>query len=354
MSVSINMSHSLKDRDLSFDAFRGFAIIAVVAIHAIPWPWYRDYTVLSYRQLLNFAVPAFLFISGYWMSKKPIGSLKDYQIFLRRRFSRILVPYLFWSTVYLGYETIKVHDYNVTQLLCSFLTGEASIQFYFIIILTQLYILTPFLNDLNRKPYGFISVLIFNLIVLIILYFLRLYSPTFENDFHNFFHELAFSWIIFYQIGLLIGNKDNKMFDSRSIPPIILITVLSFLVISEWEAITISSHFNNWLMAICALKLSSFMYSVCIISGFLILRERLKTWPRVLVLLGNYSFGIFLIHMIILRGIAKVLHKIDAIYSFQVLYGFIVVFTTLVICCFLIAITRKLLPKSFYSKILGF
>jgi peptidoglycan/LPS O-acetylase OafA/YrhL len=86
-----------KTRDLSFDSFRGLAIIAVVAIHAT-YLGGSPYSLgfLPYRQLLNAAVPALFFMSGYWSSKKPIKSLADYKTFLKRRLSRIFVPYLFW------------------------------------------------------------------------------------------------------------------------------------------------------------------------------------------------------------------------------------------------------------------
>jgi fucose 4-O-acetylase-like acetyltransferase len=84
-----------ENRDLSFDAFRGLAIIAVIAIHAIYLggsPHSPGF--LYYRQLLNFAIPAFFFMSGYWSSKKPIESLEGYKTFLTRKLSRIFVPYL--------------------------------------------------------------------------------------------------------------------------------------------------------------------------------------------------------------------------------------------------------------------
>ena len=61
-----------KDRDTSFDAFRGIAIIAVTAIHAIDSDFSRRHSLtgewnffflVTYRQLLNFAVSVFIFIS---------------------------------------------------------------------------------------------------------------------------------------------------------------------------------------------------------------------------------------------------------------------------------------------------
>ena len=64
----------------AFDVFRGLAIIAVVAIHAIYFggsPHSGGF--VYYRQLLNFCVPAFFFISGYWASRKQIESVDGIQ-----------------------------------------------------------------------------------------------------------------------------------------------------------------------------------------------------------------------------------------------------------------------------------
>ena len=354
MNASVDMPHSLKDRDSSFDAFRGIAIIAVVAIHAIPWEYYRDYVVLSYRQVLNFAVPSFLFISGYWLSKKSIRSIGDYKSFLQKRLSRILIPYIFWSVVFLLYENNKTHNVSVTQILSTLLAGTASFHCYFVVVIAQLYMLTPLLNYVNRKPYGFISVLIFNIVSLFVLYLLSLGDLWFVDDPYYLIHSPFLLWIIFYQMGLLIGSSGSEGFIPRNMHKFILPAVLVALVVSVLEVITILSKYDNWHRAICAIKYSSFIYSTCIIFGFLALRERLKKWPRFLVVLGNYSFGIYLIHVIILRGVVRIMPKVDTIYSFQVLYGLMAVLITLIMCYVLITIARKLLPKLFYSRILGF
>ena len=162
-----------ENRDLSFDAFRGLAIIAVVAIHAIYFggsPYSSGF--LYYRQLLNFCIPVFFFISGYWASRKPIDSLAGYKALLWKRLSRIFVPYLFWSSLILGYSAVKtgeVDGYKTVFLL---------LPYYFIIALAQLYILTPVLQYLNRKlgGYGLILVLVFNMACLLALYLSRLFN----------------------------------------------------------------------------------------------------------------------------------------------------------------------------------
>ena len=72
------MVDKITTRDDSFDALRGIAILCVVAIHAIVLPdnvpskgldAVNFWAVVFFRQTLNFAVPAFLFISGYFCVK---------------------------------------------------------------------------------------------------------------------------------------------------------------------------------------------------------------------------------------------------------------------------------------------
>ena len=108
-----------QNRDLSFDAFRGIAIIAVVAAHASGTALSQGYLsidkwnyffLLAYVQLLLFTVPALVFMAGYWSAKRPIKSLQDYKTFLIRKLSRVLIPYLFWSLVILGYAGFKVRQ----------------------------------------------------------------------------------------------------------------------------------------------------------------------------------------------------------------------------------------------------
>jgi len=347
-----------KDRDLSFDAFRGVAIIAVVAIHAIDIVFWKRYSqaggwncffLVTYRQLLNFAVPAFIFISGYWLSKKPIESLTDYKVFLLRRLPRVLIPYLFWSSILLGYESIKTHHTDVQQIIFKLLTGRATTIYFFIIVIAQLYIITPLLQYINRKWYGLILVLILNIIGLLSAYLSRLYF--------NYWIPVSsafYSWIIFYEIGLLIGNRKHKISTPKNAHIFILPAILICLLLSGLEASILLSKYDNWYFAIAPVKYSSLLYSVCIIFGFLFVRERFSHWPKWLATIGYCSFGVYLIHIPVLNQIANLVQKSHTIYSFQLLYQFTVVALTILTCFVIISITRRLLPKPFCVKALGF
>jgi surface polysaccharide O-acyltransferase-like enzyme len=348
-----------RDRDISFDALRGVAIIAVIAIHTSATGfscrysatgWWNFPFLIAYRQLLNFAVPAFIFISGYWSSKKPMKLFRDYKTFLIRRLTRVLIPYLFWSFILLGYEAINLHNVNVYRVILKLLTGSACPGYFFIVVIAQLYIITPLLNYINRHRYGSILVLIFNLVSLLALYLSRVF-----NIIGHLPAALPFySWIIFYELGLLVGNCSDKTFAPQNLRFLILPIFLVSLLASELEGMIILLKYDNLDFAVSAVKYSSFFYSICIILGFLFVRERIRYWPKSLVLIGNYSFGIYLIHMPILNQVANLVQKSSTIYSFQPLYQFITIILSMLTCLVIIYIMRMLLPQPFCVKVLGF
>ncbi len=339
-----------KNRDLSFDAFRGVAIIAIVATHVTSGSLADNGYLIAYHQLFHFGVPAFLFISGYWLSLKPINSLKDYELFLRKRLSRILIPYLVWSIVIIGYETIITADYNISLITYKLLTGRAIMPYYYVILTAQFYILTPLLQYLNRKPHGLVVILLFNCISLLAIYLSRAFNIFgFIPIWRPFY-----TWIIFYQLGLWIGSREIK----KIITPIINIYIIPALILSllilEAETMFLLTKSDNLEFSSNSIKYSSFLYSICVIFGFLCIREKLECWPKFLINLGRYSFGVLLIHIPILRMVFKMVPDNNSIFLFQLVYHVIAVLVIILICYVIINLTRKILPKTFCTKILGF
>jgi peptidoglycan/LPS O-acetylase OafA/YrhL len=342
-----------KERDLSFDAFRGIAMLGIVATHAIylggsP----NDMGFIYYRQLLNFAVPVLFFMSGYWSSKEPIESLGGCKTFLTRRLSRILGPYLFWSAILLGYSAIRTHDISGYTIIFKLLTGGACMGYYFIIALAQMYILTPLLQYINRRfdIYGLILVIVFNIAAVFALYLSRLFNVIGQLPVALPFY----SWIMFYETGLFMADRYNKVRAGLKTGIFILSAVPLSILISMLETNIVFSKYNNPAFATFAVKYSSFLYSACVILGFIYGREYFRRMPKLLGIIGYYSLGIYLIHMIVLVQVANVFKKFEAVSSIQPLYQLVLVVTTLSICLILISIAKKLLPEYLCSKILGF
>jgi surface polysaccharide O-acyltransferase-like enzyme len=339
-------------RDSSFDGFRGLAIIAVVAIHTIYIAGSPESLgFICYRQFLNFAVPAFFFMSGYWAAKEEIVSFKGYRAFVTRRLLRIAVPYLFWSGVLLGYSAVESRSIDLYKVLYKLLTGSACMGYYFIIALGQLYVLTGLLQYINRKLgwYGLAGVLVFNLASMFALYLSRFFGVIL----HLPAALLFYSWIIYYQLGLFMSGRDGELPAAAKVRSCILPGILISWFISAIEATVILSY-GRPDFAVFGTKYSSLLYSIGVILGFLSARGIFSRLPGLLHKIGRYSFGIYLIHVMVLGQVVRFFQEIGVVPSFQPLYQLTLVVLTTLICFVIITICRKLLPVSFCSKVLGF
>ena len=161
------------------------------------------------------------------------------------------------------------------------------------------------------------------------------------------------SWIIYYEIGLFMRSRYEHLPATPKRLWILLAVLISCLV-SVLEIAVILSQYDDPSFAILTTKYSCLLYSACIIFAFLFGREYFRRLPGLLSTIGYHSFGIYLIHIIVLGQVVKVFQKFGLIHSFQPLYQLVLVVSTIAICLVLIYTTRKLLPKPFCSRILGF
>ncbi|MEM8828692.1 MAG: acyltransferase [Cyanobacteria bacterium P01_G01_bin.19] len=88
-------------RLLGIDLCRGLAAFAVILVHSGDKTWGLpvDPWANNFRLLFYFAVPFFLAVSFLFMTRKP--NLAYSSDFWRSRFERIVLPYAIWSVIYL-------------------------------------------------------------------------------------------------------------------------------------------------------------------------------------------------------------------------------------------------------------
>ncbi|MDR1067001.1 MAG: acyltransferase [Clostridiales bacterium] len=97
----------------------------------------------STNKLCGFVVQGFIFISAL---KHFAHSPRDflYVRFLRRKFTKIITPYIIWVIIYyLYFISIHYFEFNALQLIKHIFLGDLSAPFYFVVIITQFYVLTP-------------------------------------------------------------------------------------------------------------------------------------------------------------------------------------------------------------------
>ncbi len=134
------------------DRLRNLATIMVIGIHvAAPiahgeghdfnghWWWAGNF----WNSLTRPAVPLFVMLSGYLL----LG--KDYPLpdFLKRRFSRVVIPAIFWMLIYCFYNSLaNGSPTSIGEALKSLVTGPVHYHLWFIYLIIGLYLVYPILR----------------------------------------------------------------------------------------------------------------------------------------------------------------------------------------------------------------
>lgn len=326
----------MKARIVYFDFLRGLAILMVIAIHTFSIVDLTSDSNLEIflRQILNCAVPIFLAISGFFISKG--NKVGTYWAFLKHQIPKIYIPCLLWSVPYL--LLYLNHNGDVFKALFYFIFCGFSI-YYFIALIMQYYILSPVLIKL--KSGGVILTLLITLLAIsLVTYIMQVEGHVLPLIIYAGGFPV---WLIFFVIGLRLGNISNRNYE---ILPY-LFCAFFFLLLSFIEAKYLYS-FNQGGFGI---KLSSHLYSLSMILLLFsrkveVLFERISdSWLcRGVVYIGSVSFGVYLIHCFFISLVKKFVEVDWGWFSLSVIVLFLSIG--------FIYIVKKIFPK--LSVYLGF
>jgi len=145
------MSEPRKGWIREVEYMRGFAILAVVAIHASSYSESINgssiipATSAYINHLSDFAVPLFFILSGFVLASKPLPR-GEWGSYYRRRLKAVVPPYLFFSTLYLAYNYWVMGQTDLVQAAWSYLLFDTVGVFWFLGALIQMYLLFPILS----------------------------------------------------------------------------------------------------------------------------------------------------------------------------------------------------------------
>jgi len=337
----------MNNKDNFFQFLRGLSILVVVLIHSFSINLNKDPGNASFqviiRQLINFPVPLFFFISGYFVK---LDELNNTRAFLAKKLLKIIPPYLVWSLI----GIIYAGDFSIRSMVIKLATGTAFGQLYFIVALIQLILLTPFMGKtLNNKK---IRIMIF---LITPIYLAVIYTCSFiTKQFVPFDHyALPFTnWIVFYYYGLFVRNPGPAWQSYQSKRTFYLIGYMVTLILSIGEGILLNNG-NFFVFAVSQIKISSFLASFFLISLLLARKNDIRpSSNHVLVRLGDYSFGIFLSHYFFLLLLTRtnILGSVTSQPEYVLLMGAMVVCASFGFCF----LGRKILGTSLAGRWLGF
>jgi len=165
-------------KDNYLQTLRAFAIIAVVLIHSYTInlrniPINITMEIIS-RQFINYAVPLFFFISGYFVSRGELAS--GWKPFVLKKIKRLMIPYFTWSVI--GLFAMS-NNFKIGYIVYALATGSAMYHLYFMVVLFQFVALTPFIiKGLGNKKTYYLDVLN--------------YSPIFDRLIYLLFYKREF------------------------------------------------------------------------------------------------------------------------------------------------------------------
>lgn len=297
-----------KQYHYAIDGMRIVAILAVVAIHTTTktfeagafslqnYPW-----TFFFNQILRFAVPLFFMISGFVLEVNyPFH--QSYGTYLQKRFSRIFLPYVFWSIIYYQF----VYPRHIDQFPQALLMGTASYQLYFIPTLLIFYIIFPFIH----KYYKHIA----HRWVLVILGILQILLLRTEYYIHPlpFYYPISIALLNYYIfiLGIVASHHYKRLltyFKKWKILFIFLFVILGLVVASESKLLTVQKN-SNWYFY-TQWKPTVLLYSLVVAGLLYCLFSKKNKYQPLLHTFSKLSFFVFFIHIFILERFWNILGK---------------------------------------------
>ena len=298
--------------DPGIDALKGLAIIFVVLIHVIAVafsnlsPKSPTWNLaLTLDQLSRFSVPLFIALSGYSLAIN-FNLETHWPDFYFRRLFKLLPIYIFWSLVtYLLISTLGNWP-NYQQdlpILPALIYGKVDYHLYFVPMIFQLYLLFPLIYKLTKI--GKLKVVLVVLVWQAAFYFYisRLVETVSQNLTLSDQNQYLFfgTWIFYFIFGIYSQLYPNllKIIGKKS-----LLAILIFLGYSIFSTNNIFNQYSSILLATRFTKVSVLLYAIAMIIFLLNVRQLISKFNFGLLLkIGQVSFLIYLVHVMVLRAV---------------------------------------------------
>jgi len=286
----------------SIDALRVVSILAVLLIHTTTRTIEATHNdivgfpiTLFLNQISRFAVPLFFLISGLVLELN-YNNHPSYFSYVKKRLSKILFPYLFWSLIYYFFVYTQNHD----SLVRMFSTGNASYQLYFIPTLLIFYMIFPFLH----KIYKVIS----NKFVFLFLGSLQvwlLYRDYFVKPFKydDPIHIAILAFFVFIFGIITARNKDKILeFGQKLKYPVMALTgLVGFYVFLEGKISYLET--SNYLSFYSQWRPSVLLYTIGVFTVLFYAFDKSHLQFNFVEKLSKLSYLVFFIHVIVLEKV---------------------------------------------------
>lgn len=290
-------------------------VLGVPAPYAGTPPGWNYWALRLIEQLVVFSIPAFLFVSGYFvaaMTGRGRDALPWAAVMTRVR--KLLIPYLIWSAAAMLLVMIFSRRlFTLPEILVNLLTGRSNEVLYFVPLLIQYYWLSPLLTRWARSNWKLL-LLVTGLIQLAVQVIPMIYLWGFDAGWIRTLNMLVPKWlflsrIFWFTFGIIFGFQID-VFKA----PIIRLRWLWLTLIAasiplgiwEWQVYYRASG-EAWLAH--RETLLDTLYALAVIFGFIAIVDWRLPAQRFMENLGKDSYGIYLVHMFFILYTGRIIYN---------------------------------------------
>lgn len=297
-------------RNYGIDILKVLASFAVVMIHVESN--FRPYEFIANTELWNssilvnliskWGVPAFIMASGYFILNQ---KEEKYSEFLRKRFSKVLIPFLaasFIFNIYFQYLAGKIDiKWAMIGVLKNLFGYPIAIHLWFLYPLIGLYLLTPIfrgiLDKINKKHV---------LVLIIICFFVKTVVPFVDTTVgwqYSYWRDIPIAtnaFALYFILGGYIGRTDFKRNHKILIHSITgIIVIIAFLLTFNMDIL----YSRNLEVFFDIISINNIM--ICM-SLFIVFKNlnfskcNSRIFTTGIEILSEVSFGVFLFHPLII------------------------------------------------------
>ncbi|WP_407374762.1 acyltransferase [Methanobrevibacter sp.] len=303
-----------KTRIFYYDVLRLMAIIGIIFCHTAlqyviaDMGTFNFYVSSFYDCFRDFCIPIFVMLSGALLlnKKDTLGS------FLKRRFSRIFVPFLFWVLIYIIYSAIFVKgSFEISYAFDIFLGkgGTLGVAFWFIWMIIIVYIAIFIINWIAEKfnfSSRFFDVLAALSVIFILMQQFGLISVG--REFSLIYYYVSF--INYAVIGYYLSRNSylDRIIGLKG--AVILTFIMSFglylyyicgYVVPQSMSAARFTYLGYFTVIILLISSGIFVMFKYLDRTDLSSKIRDSEYGKAIAVLSQFSYGIFLTHYMILH-----------------------------------------------------
>lgn len=304
---------------------RGFLILFVIIIHSITTSNndIENIFLITIRTICNIAVPIFIVLAGYFFNEQKYRENKK---FMHEKILRLLIPLIIYNIIYF----ILSMKFNIANLL--FFNTAAHL--YYIVVIIQLILLTPLIIKYNSLKNLFLLITPIYLLVYRIIWMAKGQTII---PLHQYYF---FAWSIYYVIGLIMKKK--KLFNINKYQVLIL-----FLLTISYNVFIYYKFGIDY--SLSQMNIVNMLFSI-VVALYLINNKKDNTKENIFSKIGDNSFGIYFIHLLVIIVLNKLLGNFNIN---PIIFTILKSFVTITLSYLGIKMFTKI-TKNKFNKFLGF